>query len=128
MGSNPIYYLNEMCVLRIYYNESEYLRLVLTQKATSFQYPALADEDATEYESILQDFKKQVIEMNNNKVALLIYSNPNFNKPLTESKYKEMVTNFITEHGKAWSDITEIIKMSECIEIDYSEYLKLKEV
>jgi len=127
MGSKETYYFNNLCVLRIYYTETEYLRLILTQKTSSYQYPARIDEDTTEYESVLKEFKESLLEMYNNQGTILIYSSPDFNKPLTETKYKDMVTTFITEHGKVWSDITKIVKTSECVELDFSEYTQQRE-
>jgi hypothetical protein len=118
MGTNVTYYFNNLSVLRIYYNDTEYIRLVLTQKTSSYNYPTEVDEDATEYDTIIQDFKEWLLEMYNNQGTILIYSKPDFNKPLTETKYKDTVSKFATEHGLHWDDITKIVKTQECVELE----------
>ena len=101
-----------LTLLNIYYNETEYLHLVLENKAGHFR--CYSDEDDLLYEQYVLENRKRTLEVYTKPI--IIYEKPNFNKPLCETKYKAIVEKFITEYDKKWDDITQIIKVEEKIE------------
>jgi len=106
-------------VLNIYYNETEYLNLVIDKTDSNFYYGG--DEDDISYEQeILENRKRQLLVY---KKPILIYDNSNFCKLLCEKKYKALVEEFITENGKKWDDITRIIKVEKRIEFNQLTFI-----
>ena len=101
-----------LTLLNIYYNETEYLHLVLENKEGRFH--CYADEDDLLYEQRVLENRKRTLDVYTKPI--IIYDKPNFNKPLCETKYKAIVEKFITEYDKKWDDITQIIKVEEKIE------------
>jgi hypothetical protein len=115
--SDRIFYILQ--VLNIYYNETEYLNLVIDKTDSNFYYGG--DEDDISYEQeILESRKRSLLVY---KKPILIYDNSNFCKLLCEQKYKALVEKFITECGKNWDDITIIIKVEKRIEINQLTYI-----
>jgi len=106
-----------LTVLNIYYNNTEYLQLIIEKKEHNFY--CYADEDDIMYEDEVIENRKRSLAVC--KKPVLIYYDKNFNKLLCEIKYKARVEKFINEHGKNWDDITKIIKVEERL-----EYHKLK--
>lgn len=108
------YYI--ITVLNIYYNDSEYLRLII-DKSAAMQFYCFEDEDSTTYDDdVVASRKSQLISFNPKDI--LIYSNKNFNKSLCETKYKDRIETFINECHRNWDDITKIVKVKERIESD----------
>ena len=103
-----------LTVLNIYYNNTEYLQLIIEKKEHYFY--CYADEDDIMYEDEVIESRKRSLYVS--KKPILIYNNKNFNKSLCETKYKERVEKFINESGRNWDDITKIIKVEEKIEYD----------
>ena len=98
-----------MTVLRVYYNETDYLHLILQRDVRTFY--CYADEDNIMYEQEKLESKKKQLEVY--PKPILIYENHRFYKPLCEKKYKEMVQSLINEYGKNWDDVTRIVKVEE---------------
>ena len=103
-----------LTVLNIYYNNTEYLQLIIEKKEQNFY--CYADEDDIMYEDEVIESRKRSLYVS--KKPILIYNNKNFNKLLCETKYKERVEKFINESGRNWDDITKIIKVEEKIVYD----------
>jgi hypothetical protein len=103
-----------LTVLNIYFNNTEYLQLIIEKKEHYFY--CYADEDDIMYEDEVIENRKRSLYVS--KKPILIYNNKNFNKSLCETKYKERVEKFINESGRNWDDITKIIKVEEKIEYD----------
>jgi len=103
-----------LTVLNIYFNNTEYLQLIIEKKEHYFY--CYADEDDIMYEDEVIENRKRSLYVS--KKPILIYNNKNFNKLLCETKYKERVEKFINESGRNWDDITKIIKVEEKIEYD----------
>ena len=103
-----------LTVLNIYYNNTEYLQLIIDKREQNFY--CYADEDDIMYEDeVVESRKRSLIVC---KKPILIYDNKSFNKLLCETKYKARVEKFINECGRTWDDITKIIKVEERIEYD----------
>ena len=103
-----------LTVLNIYYNNTEYLQLIIDKREQNFY--CYADEDDIMYEDeVIESRKRSLIVC---KKPILIYDNKSFNKLLCETKYKARVEKFINECGRTWDDITKIIKVEERIEYD----------
>jgi hypothetical protein len=106
-------------VLNIYYNETEYLQLVIDKKDSYFY--CYGDEDDISYEEENLESRKRSLSVH--KKPILIYDNSNFCKLLCEKKYKALVEEFITENGKKWDDITRIIKVEKRIEFNQLTFI-----
>jgi hypothetical protein len=100
-------------VLNIYYNETEYLHLVI--KATTGYFYCYCDEDDIMYDAeVIEDRKRALIVR---KKPILIYvKDKGFNKPLCENKYKVMVENYIIKYHKTWDDVMKIVKVEKKLE------------
>ena len=103
-----------LTVLNIYYNNTEYLQLIIDKREQNFY--CYADEDDIMYEDEVIESRKRCLSVS--KKPILIYNNKSFNKLLCETKYKARVEEFINESGRNWDDITKIIKVEERIEYD----------
>ena len=103
-----------LTVLNIYYNNTEYLQLIIDKREQNFY--CYADEDDIMYEDEVIESRKRSLIVS--KKPILIYENKSFNKLLCETKYKARVEKFINECGRTWDDITKIIKVEERIEYD----------
>ena len=106
------YYI--MSVLRVYYNETDYLHLILQKDLRNFY--CYADEDNSAYEE--EKLESMRSQLHVYTKPFVIYENHSFNKLLCEKKYKEMVESLIDEYGKSWDDITRIVKVEEKIVSD----------
>jgi hypothetical protein len=105
-------YYYTLNVLKIYYNEIDYLHFVLDKQKSN--YYCHCDEDELSYDQeVLENRKKSLIVYKN---PIIIYDKPNFNKLLCEQKYKHIVESLINEHDKKWNEVTKIIKIEEKIE------------
>lgn len=111
MENRDAYY--SMDVLNIYYNETEYLHLVI--KATTGYFYCYYDEDDIMYDAeVIEDRKRALIVR---KKPILIYvKETGFNKPLCEKKYKDDVENYILKYGKTWDDVMKIVKVEKKLE------------
>ena len=111
MENRDAYY--SMDVLNIYYNETEYLHLVI--KATTGYFYCYCDEDDIMYDAeVIEDRKRALIVR---KKPILIYvKDKGFNKPLCENKYKVMVENYIIKYHKTWDDVMKIVKVEKKLE------------
>ena len=103
-----------LTVLNIYYNNTEYLQLIINKREQNFYCGADEDDIMYEYE-VIESRKRS---LNVFKTPILIYNNKSFNKLLCETKYKADIEKFINESGRNWDDITKIIKVEEKIEYD----------
>ena len=103
-----------LTVLNIYYNNTEYLQLIIDKREQNFY--CYADEDDIMYEDEVIESRKRCLSVS--KKPILIYNNKSFNKLLCETKYKARVEEFINESGRNWDDITKIIKVEEKLEYD----------
>jgi hypothetical protein len=103
-----------LTVLNIYYNNTEYLQLIINKREQNFYCGADEDDIMYEYE-VIESRKRS---LNVFKIPILIYNNKSFNKLLCETKYKADIEKFINESGRNWDDITKIIKVEEKIEYD----------
>ena len=103
-----------LTVLNIYYNNTEYLQLIINKREQNFY--CSADEDDTMYDHEVIESRKRSLHVF--KTPILIYNNKSFNKLLCETKYKARIEKFINECGRNWDDITKIIKVEERIEYD----------
>jgi len=108
---NDSYYTLD--ILNIYYNETEYLHLVI--KATTGYFYCYCDEDDIMYDAeVIEDRKRALIVR---KKPILIYvKETGFNKPLCENKYKDDVENYILKYGKTWDDVMKIVKVEKKLE------------
>jgi len=103
-----------LTVLNIYYNNTDYLQLIIEKKEQNFY--CYADEDDIMYEDEVIENRKRSLYVS--KKPILIYNNKNFYKLLCETKYKARIEEFINESGRNWDDITKIIKVEEKLEYD----------
>ena len=111
MNLNDSYYT--LLVLNIYYNETEYLHLVI--KATTCRFYCYCDEDDIMYDAEVIEDRKRALTVS--KKPILIYvKSTGFNKPLCEEKYKAIVENYILKYGKTFDDVVKIIKVEKKLE------------
>jgi hypothetical protein len=68
----------------------------------------LGDEDEDDYEKKREEYIKGVLTPQMKPIT--IYNNGMFNKPMSETKYRSSIEQFIKDHGKKCSEITKIIK------------------
>jgi hypothetical protein len=118
MELNDSYYTLD--VLNIYYNETEYLHLVI--KATTGYFHCYCDEDDIMYDAeVIEDRKRSLIVR---KKPILIYvKDTGFSKPLCENKYKTIVESYIIKYGKTWEDIMKIVKVEKKLEQNKIKFL-----
>jgi hypothetical protein len=97
-------------VLRIYYNDNQYLEVEVNREKgyyDDYQF----DEDADEYEDLLNDYIKFMLTPKTEPIV--IYKNGKFNKSSCELKYKTLVEAEIHKHGKQWNSVVRVIKIEE---------------
>lgn len=109
-------FIYELTLLRVFFRgeDTDYLDLVLDKKVFKFYH--YADPDDLNYE-------EEVKRMLNMRLTvytppITIYETPNFNKPLCEEKYRNLVQDLTTKNGKTWDDIVKIVKMEDRMEGD----------
>jgi len=108
---NDSYYTLD--ILNIYYNETEYLHLVI--KATTGYFYCYCDEDDIMYDAEVIEDRKRALTVR--KKPILIYvKETGFCKPLCEKKYKVNVENYILKYGKTWDDVIKIVKVEKKLE------------
>jgi hypothetical protein len=95
--------------LHIYYNDTEYLNLEIDRKNGYYFYSSLFDEDEYFYEDKVNDYIKRALTPEMEPIT--IYDNGEFNKPLTEAKYKSIIEERMNSAGKTWLEITKIKKV-----------------
>jgi len=105
------YYITK--VLQIYYSETEIVEYELERERGYFNYNNF-DEDDDNYEEDIKSYINSVLTPQTKPIIL--YNNSNFNKPITEKKYKTLVEFLLREHKKSWADIIKIIKVEERFE------------
>ena len=105
-----------LTLLRVYFRgeDTDHLDLVLDKKVYKFYY--YADPDDLNYEEEVK--KQRNIRLTVLTQPITIYETPNFNKPLCEEKYRNLVQDLTTKNGKTWEDIVKILKTEERIEGD----------
>ena len=116
--SSDFYYV--LTVLRIYYNETDSLHLILKTQQSNFY--CNDDEDDILYEEKVIESRKRALKGYSDK-TIIIYDDHKFLKLLCENKYKNLVEQLINEYDKKWDDITRIIKVEERIESNKLTYL-----
>jgi hypothetical protein len=109
-------FIYELSLLRVFFRgeDTDYLDLVLDKKVYKFYY--YADPDDLNYEEEVK--KQRNIRLIVYTQPITIYETPNFNKPLCEEKYRNLVQDLTTKNGKTWEDIVKIVKLEERIEGD----------
>lgn len=103
------YYISK--ILQICYNDNEtdYSSIVIERTACRCRLYRI-DEDDENYEQKIDEFiKKDTYGLLCDPI--IIYNNNQFNKPLTEQKYKGKIECELFVKGKQWSDITRIVKV-----------------
>ena len=119
--TSEFYYV--LSLLRVYYrgeDHTEHLDLVLGKKVIKFCHDV--DPDDSNYEEKVEKIRNMHLTVYTQPIT--IYETPNFNKPLCEEKYKNLVNDLVSMHGKKWEDIVKILKMEERIEGDKVEERK----
>ena len=105
------YYITK--VLEIYYSETEFIEFETSRERCYFNYSNF-DEDDDNYEEDIKSYINSVLIPQTQPIIL--YIDGNFNKPITEVKYKRYVEYEINNIGKTWSDIIKIIKVEKRFE------------
>jgi len=118
--TSEFYYV--LSLLRVYFREedTDHLDLVLDKKVFKFYHDV--DPDDSNYEEKVEKIRNMHLTVYTQPI--IIYENPNFNKPLCEEKYKNLVNDLVSNNGKKWEDIVKIVKMEERIEGDKVEERK----
>ena len=115
-------FIYELSLLRVFFRgeDTDYLDLVLDKKVFKFYH--YADPDDLNYE---EEVKRLLnVRLTVYTQPITIYETPNFNKPLCEEKYRNLVQDLTTKNGKTWEDIVKIVKMEERMEGDKVEERK----
>jgi len=109
-------FIYELTLLRVFFRgeDTDYLDLVLDKKVFKFYH--YADQDDLNYE---EEVKRLLnVRLTVYTPPITIYETPNFNKPLCEEKYRNLVQDLTTKNGKTWEDIVKIVKMEDRMEGD----------
>ena len=109
-------FIYELTLLRVFFRgeDTDYLDLVLDKKVFKFYH--YADPDDLNYE---EEVKRMLnVRLTVYTPPITIYETPNFNKPLCEEKYRNLVQDLTTKNGKTWEDIVKIVKMEDRMEGD----------
>lgn len=109
-------FIYELTLLRVFFRgeDTDYLDLVLDKKVFKFYH--YADQDDLNYE---EEVKRLLnVRLTVYTPTITIYETPNFNKPLCEEKYRNLVQDLTTKNGKTWEDIVKIVKMEDRMEGD----------
>jgi len=109
-------FIYELSLLRVFFrgDDTDHLDLVLDKKVFKFYH--YADPDNLNYE---EEVKRLLnVRLTVYTQPITIYETPNFNKPLCEEKYRNLVQDLTTKNGKTWDDIVKIVKMEERMEGD----------
>ena len=109
-------FIYELSLLRVFFRgeDTDYLDLVLDKKVYKFYY--YADPDDLNYEEEVK--RQRNIRLTVLTQPITIYETPNFNKPLCDEKYRNLVQDLTIKNGKTWEDIVKIVKREERIEGD----------
>lgn len=105
-----------LTLLRVYFRgeDTDHLDLVLDKKVFKFYHDV--DPDDSNYEEKVENIRNMYLKVYTQPIT--IYETPNFNKPLCEEKYRNLVQDLTTKNGKTWEDIVKILKTEERIEGD----------
>uniref|UniRef100_A0A6C0I110 Uncharacterized protein n=1 Tax=viral metagenome TaxID=1070528 RepID=A0A6C0I110_9ZZZZ len=109
------YYISKS--LYIYYNNNEYLEIILEKLKRYYDYQCDEfdeDEEETDFEERENEYIKYTLTPKMNPI--MIYNNNIFNKLLFEIKYKELLDIEINKYNKTWHDIIKIIKVEKRFE------------
>ena len=115
-------FIYELTLLRVFFRgeDTDYLDLVLDKKVFKFYH--YADQDDLNYE---EEVKRLLnVRLTVYTQPITIYETPNFNKPLCEEKYRNLVQDLTIKNGKKWEDIVKIVKMEDRMEGDKVEERK----
>lgn len=96
-------------VLRIYYNETNYLDFELNREQCYYYY--LYDEDEENYEYKVSEYINNILTPKMNPIML--YENNNFIQLSIETKYKTIIDNEINKNNIRWGDIQKIVKVEK---------------
>ena len=109
-------FIYELTLLRVFFRgeDTDYLDLVLDKKVFKFYH--YADPDDLNYEEEVKRLRN--VRLTVYTPPITIYETPNFNKPLCEEKYRNLVQDLTTKNGKTWEDIVKIVKMEDRMEGD----------
>lgn len=109
-------FIYELSLLRVFFRgeDTDYLDLVLDKKVYKFYY--YADPDDLNYEEEVK--RQRNVRLTVLTQPITIYETPNFNKPLCDEKYRNLVQDLTIKNGKTWEDIVKIVKREERIEGD----------
>jgi hypothetical protein len=103
-------FIYELTLLRVFFRgeDTDHLDLVLDKRVFKFYH--YADPDDLNYE---EEVKRLLnVRLTVYTQPITIYETPNFNKPLCEEKYRNLVQDLTTKNGKTWEDIVKIVKMT----------------
>jgi len=93
--------------LCIYFDDNDVLNFEIERERGYFLND-IGDEDEDDYDKKWEEYIKGVLTPQ--MKPIIIYNNGMFNKPMSETKYKSIIEQFIKDHGNKWSEITKIIK------------------
>ena len=98
-------------ILYIYFDKDDYLFIEIDRQQC--YYYCDFDEDEEGYKEKYEKYKEDMLTPQTKPI--LIYENHKFNQLSSETKYKNMIENKITNYGngKKWENITKIIKVEE---------------
>lgn len=93
----------------IYYNDNKFSVFDLSK---DYRYYNLHyDEDKDDYEEKMLDYKQLILRPQT--VPVVLFENNKFNKFLSEKKYKTLIEKNITNSGKTFQNVVQIIKCEE---------------
>ena len=97
--------------LHIYYNENEYLDIILHTERGYFHEDRIIDSDD---ESADQNFSEYIrFTLIPKMKPNMIYDGKKWNNPETETKYKNIIEKTIKEHNISMTSIIKIVKVEE---------------
>ena len=93
--------------LHIYYNENEYLDIIIHTERGYFQDDGDIDSDDEIADQQVAEYIQYILTPK--MKPILIYDGQKWNKKETENKYKSLLDNTIKENNVLWEQINKII-------------------
>jgi hypothetical protein len=101
------YYITK--VLYSYFYDDSHYRIVLETDRCYYSWSY--DEDEIDYEKKVSEYKKRVLTPVMNPIV--IYEDHRFKTETLETKYKKLIEDELSEMGKKWDKIVQIVKEEE---------------
>ena len=100
--------------LHIYYNEDEYLDIKVKTERGYFPDDGNIDSDDENADQQVAEYIQYILTPK--MKPIILYDGEKWNKPETESKYKNIIEKSLKEHNLFMTSVIKIVKVEERIE------------